>query len=101
MILMSGMIFLNLPFAYVLLKFNFSPVYVIFVRMVLNFIIANVRVFYLKGLIGLPVKAYYYKVMIPIIVACAVSAPLPLYLRTITTNLAEDGALLVFTFVIA
>jgi len=67
----------------------------------LNFIIANVRVFYLKGLIGLPVKAYYYKVMIPIIVACAVSAPLPLYLRTITTNLAEDGALLVFTFVIA
>ena len=100
MILISGMIFLNLPFAYVLLKFNFSPVCVILVRVILNFIIANIRVFYLKGLIGLPVKAYYYKVMIPILGACAVSAPLPLYLRTITTNLAEDGALLVFTFVI-
>ena len=83
----------------ILLRYGVSPIYVILIRVVLNFIIANVRIFYLKHLINLPVGKYYQRVMIPIIIVCLISFPIPLYLYDFTNTITGKFLLFVLTFI--
>ena len=101
MILMSAMIFFNIPLAYILLNLGFSPIFIILIRVILNFIIANVRIFYLKYLINLPVRGYYTKVMTPILSTCIIVSPLPLYLRNYANSISTQIVLFIFTFILA
>jgi len=101
MLLVSGMIFINLPLAYVVLKLKLSPIYVIAIRVLINFIIANVRVIYLKSLIGLSVCRYYKSVMLPIFLTGIVSAPIPFYLHSDISGTGQEIALFMLTFCLA
>lgn len=79
-ILMSSIIFFNLPIMYILLLLNLSPVYVVSVRTIINFIVHFVRVGYLKKYQDFPSTYYMKDVMVPITVMTLLSLPLSLYM---------------------
>ena len=53
-ILMSSIIAINVPAAYVILKLGGSPIIVLVVRVIINFITHLVRIFYLRRLFEFP-----------------------------------------------
>lgn len=80
-ILMSVCILSNLPLSYLVLKFGFSPVYCILIRVLINFVIHFIRIFYLRGLMRFPSIKYIMDVMCPVffITLLSIVAPLLLY----------------------
>ena len=66
-LLCSIFIITNLPIAFLILHFGFSPEYVFCAKIVLNILSLIWRVFYLKGLVGLPVRDYFCNVIIRLI----------------------------------
>ena len=80
-LLMSFLIILNIPFAYIVLFWGYSPVYVFVSRVLINFITLIVRVFYLRPLIQLPARKYAVQVFLPIALVTAFSLPLPLWMH--------------------
>lgn len=84
-ILMSLMIFSNIPIAYVLLKLGYSPVSVIATRCVVNGAILFVRVWYLKRLYEFPVLEFIKNVILritPITIIAYVIACIPIGITT-------------------
>lgn len=90
-LLMSFLILLNLPVAYFLLRYGYSPVYVFIVRVVINIITLIARMLYLRPLIQLSIRKYIVQVLVPIFFVTIISLPLPLWvysnLETGWTNL--------------
>lgn len=101
MLIIASLIFLNVPIAFFLLKYGFSPVLVIAVRVVLNLLIHNIRIFYLKFLIDFPVLEYFKKVMFPVCTTIIVSTPIPLYAYSHASNLIEFVLVFLLSFIIA
>lgn len=78
MLLIASMIFATLPIAYVMLKLGCSPIMVIGMRVLMNFIIHIVRIFYLSKMIRLfSVVRYFSEVMKPAAIAILIAFPLP------------------------
>jgi len=101
MLIMASLIFLNVPIAYLLLKLGYSPVYVITTKVIINFITHNVRILYLKGLIGFPVAEYYRKVMFPVMLAFGIAAPGPWILRNVNSGLGWHILIFAFALILA
>ncbi len=101
MLIMASLIFLNVPIAYLLLKLGYSPVYVITAKVIINFITHNVRILYLKGLIGFPVAEYYRKVMFPVMLAFGIAAPGPWILRNVNSGLGWHILIFAFALILA
>lgn len=78
MIIISSMIFLNIPVALTLLWLGISPIYVIGFKVINNLAIHFVRVGYLHKLIAFPSMLYMRKVMKPICLSILLSVPVPL-----------------------
>ena len=76
-LLMSFLILLNLPIAYVILKFVPIAEMVLIVRVLVNVLTALVRVFYLKGLYSFPVRRYFKEVVWLCLLVTAFSAIIP------------------------
>lgn len=79
-IYMSSIIFLVVPISYFMLKAGCSGESILIVNAFSNIICAIVRTTYMKKLIGLNVKLYLRKVIIPILLITLLSVPLPVYL---------------------
>ena len=81
--LMSVLLLLNIPIAYLLLKLDISPVWVIAVRLFQNIATHATRILYLRKMIAFPVMDYLLKVMLPALLTLVVSIPvvygIPLY----------------------
>lgn len=77
-ILMSSIIALNVPAAYVILKLGGNPITVLAVRVLINFVTHAVRVIYLNRLFEFPSLAYIRNIMFRIILVSALTLPLPL-----------------------
>lgn len=75
-ILMSFMICLNLPMAYLLLTMGYSPNIVMLAKVILNFIIHTIRIIYLSRLIAFSVVRYIKEVMFRIIMVTGISLPI-------------------------
>lgn len=96
-LIVSAFILANLPLAYLVLKFGFSPVIVLVVRVAMNAITTLWRVFYLRRKIGLPALKFLLQVvvrsgavgLVGTLVAFAVYAAFPqVVLRTILSSCA-------------
>jgi O-antigen/teichoic acid export membrane protein len=72
-LIVSGFIFANLPLSFIFLKLGFSPVWVLIIRVILNFLTGVWRVFYLHFRIKLPVRRFLFDVIIPIMIISGVS----------------------------
>lgn len=77
-ILMSSIIAINVPAAYVILKLGGSPIIVLVVRVIINFITHLVRIFYLRRLFEFPSLPYIKDIMSRIVFVSIVAMPLPL-----------------------
>ena len=76
-LLMSLLILLNLPVAYVVLKFVPVAEMALIVRVVINVLTALVRVLYLKGLYSFPIKRYFKEVVWLCLAVTALSLVVP------------------------
>lgn len=85
--LMSVLLLLNIPIAYLLLKLDISPVWVIAVRLFQNAASHTARILYLRKMIAFPVMSYLYKVMLPALLTLLVSIPVIYGLSLFSTSL--------------
>lgn len=98
-ILMSALIISNLPIMYIMLLAGISPVYVLFIRVVINLITHFARIVYLKRNIDFPVGQYLWNVMARITAMTAISLPLCFVLVRYTGT--TTGMIVVLSAVIA
>ena len=80
MIIISSMIFSNVPVALLLLLSGFSPVWVIWYKVIMNGCIHITRIIYLHYLIDFPIWEYIKKVMGKVAVFLLFVLPLPILL---------------------
>lgn len=88
-IIMFGIIFINLPVAYIGLKYGYPPYSVWFIRVLLNIVAFIFRFWYLGKVMNFSIKEYLRKVVINIMLVSVISFPIPIYLANITTNTIE------------
>lgn len=60
----SSFAIMNLPLAWILLKFGYSPVYILVLRVFINFILAVIRTLYVKNLLSFPFALYCKNVVL-------------------------------------
>lgn len=80
-IVVSAVILLIVPVAYVVLKITDDPASVFYVSIVLNFISGFVRFLYCRKQIGFSLARLNKEVLLPILKVIVVSVPVPLVLR--------------------
>lgn len=76
-LLMSFFILLNLPIAYIALKFFELPELVLIVRVFLNVITSIVRIVYIRRLYAFPVSRYMKEVLLIATIVALLSFPIP------------------------
>lgn len=86
-ILMASIKILNIPLAYILLKFGSPAWTALLLKVVLNIICSVVRPCYVRKLYGLPLAKYFKEVLGVIYLTTAIMLPLPFYLA----NCMENG----------
>lgn len=94
MVIISSMIFSNVPAAFILLYLGFSPVWVFVYKVGMNLMIHFVRIGYLSHLIDFPGWRYMAQVMLPISLTIIAVLPIPLYLiwRGMAANISGSIA---------
>ena len=83
-LLMSSMIFLNLPIVYGVLSLGVAAEMALVVRVVINVVIGVVRVFYLKRLYAFPVRRYLKEVVGLCLGVSIISLVFPFFLYAYT-----------------
>ena len=76
-IVMSALVFLNVPISYILLKYNYLPYYILVVNVVICVFSLFTRLAFVKHLVNFPVKQYLKEVVIILMVVTILSIPLP------------------------
>lgn len=82
MIIISCMIFFNLPIAYIILKLGYSPVYVIGTRAGINFAVFIFRLIYLNHSIKFPSLNFFNEILTRDILFLIIAIPIIYYLGT-------------------
>ena len=77
-LIVSFLILVNLPFAYVALKLGFPPTWALGIRVAMNFLTTLWRVFYLRGKIGLPVGKFLRGVIFKSFFVGALATTIPI-----------------------
>ena len=96
-ILMAVLILLNLPLSFMILFLGYSPVYVFVGRVLINVITLAARMIYLRSLIQLPVKTFFYKVLVVISVVTLLAVPIPLWLHSFLLTTWPNVIVISFT----
>ena len=97
MIIISLMIFSNLPAAYLLLYLGLSPVWVMFYKVAANLLIHFARLIFLRKLVAFPSGLYCRKVMLPILIYILMCIPLPVYM---TMHMGESISEIIMVMVV-
>lgn len=79
-LLMSSIIAMNVPIAYVILKFGGSPIIVLVIRVAINFVTHSVRIFYLQHLFEFPSLSYIKDIMGRVALVSILALPLPSFM---------------------
>jgi hypothetical protein len=87
-IIVSFLIFANLPISYIFLRLNYSPVSVLVIRVIMNIITTLFRIYYLKNSIKLPALRFFSYVLIPLIIITCISGLLTAYVHSKTAGLS-------------
>ena len=78
---LGSLLMLNVPFSYVLLYMGYPPQYTLYVSIFISVIAMYIRVLFLRVLIELPGKDYFFNVIIPVILVLIFSLFFPLILK--------------------
>lgn len=78
--IMSLSIFMTIPLAYLVLRLGYQPESVLIVKVVVNFITHILRIFYLRGHIGLPVRKYLKETLLTPCISMLIAIPLPIWI---------------------
>ena len=97
MMIISSLIFSNVPAAYLILWLGFSPIYVILYKVILNLVVHIIRIGYLRSIIGFPALEYLKKVMFPIITYIVITIPIPIILSIHSYSITSNIILMIFT----
>ena len=76
-ITVSSFIFLNMIFSFILLKLEFSPVFVLYVKITVDVVLFFVRMFFVKFLIGLSMRKFML-MLLKLLLISLISLPLPM-----------------------
>ena len=85
-----------LPISYILLKMHYPPESVFYVSIIICAIAIWIRAVFVKHSVGLSLKQYFVKTILPILAVTLITTPLPLYLE-MTINSGLNKFLLVGT----
>jgi hypothetical protein len=103
-IAISSILILNVPFAYLLLKYGFEPYYVLMVNICVGFLALVTRILFLRKLILLSAKQFIKKVLLPIFIITILSIPLPImtnfYIHSKLLNFIISSGVSFFSVVI-
>lgn len=66
-LVIGSILLLNLIFSFIFLKAGFSPVSVLWVRLIVYFLIDLIRIWFIKGLIKIPLIRYINKTFTPVL----------------------------------
>ena len=80
-IIVGGLQVLNLPIAYILLKFNFAVELVFVVAIVISQLCLLARLYLLRGMIGLHVREFIRKVYFNVFIVTILAGVVPFYLH--------------------
>lgn len=100
-LMMSLIIISTVLFGYLLLKIGFSPIIVIFMRVIINLLQHFYRVYFLKKSIEFNVEKYLKEVVIPIVYVIVVSVPLPIIINNYVDGFCGNVFVLVVSFIVA
>ena len=85
-ILISLLIFLNFPLAYLTLSYNLPVYYVWVIRIIVGCIVFFARCIYIRNEYEFPLKRYCIQVLFPIIIVTMISVPCSVFIWNIITG---------------
>ena len=78
---LGSLLILNIPFSYVLLYMGYPPEHTLYVSIFISVIAMYIRVLFLRALINLSGKDYFFNVIIPVILVLIFSLIFPFILK--------------------
>ena len=81
-LVISGILLLNLPFSFFLLKFGYAPQVTFVVSIIFSFIALLARLIVLKTIASFPVNDFIKAVLLPVVIVLLTASVIPYYLST-------------------
>ncbi len=100
-LVVSGILLLNLPLSFILLKLGFAPQSTFIVSIIASLVALFARLIVLKIIVAFPVKNFIKTVLIRVVAVSIVGSIIPYYISTRFTNSALHFFLIVFISVIS
>jgi hypothetical protein len=98
-VVVSGILLMNLPFSYLLLKLGFAPQVTFIVSIVSSFGALLARLIVLKRLVSFPVKIFLNSVLYRVVPVFIIASIFPYYISTqISSSLKQFSVVLVISF---
>lgn len=88
-LIVGGLLLLNLPTSYCFLKLGFPPQTTMYISIVISSICLFARLLLLRGMVGLSIKDFLEKVLLPVLIVSFSSYLIPLFLA----NQLDNGPL--------
>ncbi len=85
-IVVGGLQMMNLPLSYIMLKLGFFPPIVMIVAIFISMCCLAARLYMLRGMIGLSIRAYLSKVYFNVIIVSIIAAAIPGFARMHITD---------------
>jgi len=85
-LIVSCLIFANVPLALLFLWTGFNPVWVLIVRVALDALMLAWRMFFLAGRIKLPILGFFYEVIVPVFIVAGISIFITVFIRSLFVN---------------
>jgi len=80
-LIVSFVLFLNLPLSYLLLKLGYPPISTYWIYSLVSISLLFIRLLLIKKMVGLSISSYFREVIFPIFTVFLLSTPLPLFLN--------------------
>ena len=82
----GGLMLLNLPLSYLFLHLGYEPACTMIIGIIMEMVVMFVVYYMLKQMLEFPIKEYYIKVVIPIVLLLIISIIIPLYIKNLITE---------------
>lgn len=82
----GGLMLLNLPLSYLFLCFGYEPACTMIIGIIMEMVVMFVVYYMLKQMLGFPIKEYYIKVVIPIVLLLIIAIIFPIYIKNLISE---------------
>lgn len=98
-VIVSGILLMNLPFSYLLLKLGYAPQITFIVSIIFSFMALLARLIVLKRLISFPIRDFFTVVLFRVFIVSIVASVIPYYTSTqISYSLKHFTVILALSF---